>query len=237
MPTRGHRLETPPGRDQIVFRRDLHVPGISCDDVNRMARALGERRLVGGVHAGSSERDGIRQHLATESLRRLGEEDGVPRDRLDDERAVGMTLDPFDRVVRFERGNRGAMRGGGVNRALDDLGAHERPCRVVDEHDLGRRIHARKGVRHRILTPRASGHNRQRPRGRSDIGLRVAREQIGGHDDHEIRHRRMRIERVDAAGQNRLASELQQLFGSGRTHPAPGAAGGNNGGHAHIRKR
>ena len=161
--------------DEILFCRDLHVSRFSCHDVHRMTGALGERRLVGGFDAGSPERDSRGEHFAAEALRRLGEKDLVPRDRFDDERAVRMALDPLDRVARFDRGDGRAVRGRSLDRAIDHRGADERSRGVVNQHDLGRRIDAREGVRHRILAAGAAGHDRQRPHGRADVGLSLAR--------------------------------------------------------------
>ena len=47
------------------------------------------------------------------------------------------------------------MRRRGVDRPRDDLGAHERPRRIMDQHDVARRQHRVERVRHRILTARS----------------------------------------------------------------------------------
>lgn len=145
-----------------------------------------------------------------------------------------MTLDPLHGVAGLDRGNRGTVRGRSLDRAIDHLSTDEWARGVVDEHDLGGWIDARKGIRDGILPPGAARHDGQRPRRRTDVGLRFRRLELLGHDDHQIGDRRVRVERHDAARKDRAAAKIQELLGLTGAHPASGAAGGDDCGHAHV---
>ena len=90
-------------------------------------------------------------------------------------------------------------------------GADERPRRVVNDDDVARGRGAKR-VRHRVLPPRAAGHDPQRlGRTSGRYAGRIVGELLRQRDDHLV-DRRMREKRGDAALENRAAADRQQLL-------------------------
>ena len=92
---------------EIFVGRDLHIRRFAAYHVDGMAGPLGERRFICRLDAGSSHGDRGGEHVAAETLRRLRQEDGFTRHRLDDD----VTLDALDGVAHLE--GRGSPRHGG----------------------------------------------------------------------------------------------------------------------------
>ena len=111
-----------PRRLEIVRRRDLHVARVAVDDVDLVAGALGQRRFVGRLDAGSrAAAIAARQHVAAEALRRLREVDRLARDGLGDPRRRRSTRFTVSRDCSAAIAAPCADRR--VDRAVDQIGA------------------------------------------------------------------------------------------------------------------
>ncbi len=107
------------------------------DDVDDVAGALGERRLVGRLDAGLAQRDRVPQHLDAESLRRLRQENHFAGNRLDNLHGALHAPDALHGVAHRLRRDRRAVFSRGANGPADQIARHQRTRRVVNEHDLG----------------------------------------------------------------------------------------------------
>ena len=125
---------------------------------------------------------GVAEHRAAERLRRLREVDRLARQRLGDDRPPAVA-DPLHRVGDRNRDDRGTVRRGRVDRSRDQIRRHERPRGVVDEHDVGRAVHASKRVGDGVLPPRAA--LRRRARGRPPTGDPCRRRLDQGARQHD----------------------------------------------------
>ena len=159
------RLRGSPGTSSTVW------PSCSASDASSVR--------VGALLA---VRDGAGEHVATEGLRRLREEDRLARQRPlhrghalrphGRQRLAELSADPaglgdvgqLHRVARRQRGNRGAGLRRGLNRALDRRAVDERPRRVVDDDDIG--VGRRRRRTHWRPSPAAAARLRRRARGR-----------------------------------------------------------------------
>jgi hypothetical protein len=137
---------------------------------NGVTGALGQRGLVGALRVRPRcvvERSG--EHVAPEGLRRLREERSS-RARSFHRRAVRGVRLQVGPTARFtvsracSAASAAPDSAAAVNRASDDVRAHERARRVVDHDQLARRRGGAKRVRHRVLTPIAAGDEAHRRR-------------------------------------------------------------------------
>ena len=149
-------------RSQIRRGRDLHVRRVALDDVDRVAGLLGQRGFVGGLDARRGRARRVRQHVAPECLRRLRQVDRLARDGAVDHRpsAAARRASPCRSPASRRSRRRARPRASIAPR--DQLRRHERPRRVVDQHDFGVRGHGVEGVRR----PNPAGARRPRRPGR-----------------------------------------------------------------------
>ena len=133
---------------KVVGGRDLHVARLTLDETYRVARRLGQLRLVGAVTSGASERDSIPQHAVSEGLRRLRQKDRVPLQRFPDARAPVRTLHG---VAGGEGRNGGAFLERGIDGSGNQVGCREGPRRIVNHHDIGVGADPIERIGHRIL--------------------------------------------------------------------------------------
>ena len=160
------------GHGQVLRRRDLDVRLLAVDEPDRMAGALGQRRLVGRVLPLLGQRQRVAQHATPERLRRLRQVDPLARQCLAARNAIRQ-IAVLDRVARRDRRNRRARLGRRGNRARDEIGAHERPRRVVNHAPRRRR---RRPPRTRWPPSPAAA----RPPATSRSGLAETRRYAGG---------------------------------------------------------
>ena len=132
--------------------------------------------------------------------------------------------DALHGVADRQRHDRGAVRGGGVDRARDHRRRHERPRRVVDEHDVAPRC-----ARHRThWPPNPAGARRRRRRGpgipRSQAG--GGRQHPGGHRDDDPGDARMRANASTLRSRIGRPPRSSNCFGTPAPsrRPAPPAA-------------
>ena len=139
----------------------------------------------------------LREHVATERLRRLREEDrrraAALRECVRDRRS-GVRL--LHRVADRQRRDRRAVLARRLDRALDQIGADKRPRRVVNHDEVGCRRHARERVGHRVLTPRAAVDDTSPAR--SARLETPSRHRAGGHRDDDLVDRGHASSAVDA---------------------------------------
>ena len=219
---------------QILGGRDLHVRRFALDDVHAVAGALGQRRFVGrldarrgparsprpGRRAGTPAASAPERSCRAESSRRSPAAGSAGATRL----TVSLTGSAAIAAP---------CSSGRVDRARDQVRRHERPRRVVDQHDVGRRgrrdrthwppnpAAARRPRRHATAAGRARAASRRRRRrasaGSATMTSSTADEQVNAAT------LRSRIDRPPMSS---------SCFGSG-AEPAARAAGGDDGGDMH----
>ena len=224
------RRACPRGR-QIFFGRDLHVAGVPLDDMDNVTGALGERRFVGGLDAGPGRGNRVRQYIATKALRCLCQVDLLPRDRAGDHPTGA---DTFHRIARGYRRDRRAVRGRGIDGAVDQVSRHERTCCIVDQHDVGGGADGVERIGHGILSPFPADrhpHIRRLSRGALEE-LKRDRRPTGQHDDNLI-DPRMPMKRRHGVLEHRLAANIQQLFRLAGAEAPSGSSSGDDGGDVH----
>jgi len=169
-----------------------------------------------------------RADVPPERLRSLRQENRLPRKRLSDNRVAGRCRCALHRISRRESRQRGAI----LRRCRDDprdqLGTDERPCTVVDDHDLTSLVHNAECVQHGILTPGAARYHPQRLRGLSQIRRRTAGHLRGERDDELIYRRVLEID-GNAAFENGPAANRKKLLRDGAANALAAAAGRNDG--------
>jgi hypothetical protein len=151
--------QQPLGHREVLRGGDLQVADLALHQVHGMAGQLGEHRLVRGLGL-RRERQRLAQHADTERLGRLCEEDVAPREGADHTPLHAA----LDRIEGGQRRDGRAVSRCGRHRALDQPGAHERPRRVVDDHDVDGIPDLGEACRHRVAPPGAAGdrHDRRR---------------------------------------------------------------------------
>ena len=221
-----------PRRGQIVGGGDFHVSRISVDDMHLVSRVFGEGGLVGAFGAGPPRGDRGGEHGPAKPLRRLREVHALARDRFRDH-ASGHTLHG---IARLHGRDRRAVRAGRLDRSGNQIGAHERASRVMDEHHLGRCVDRVESIGHGVLPPGA-------PRHQAYIGWllpRIARErnrhvhELERQDQDNLRYLWMLEECRGAVLQDRSAADVEHLFRPGRTKPSSGAARRDDGTYEHL---
>ncbi len=122
-----------------------------------------------------------------------------------------------------------------IDRAVDDLAGHERPRRIVNQDDVGVLGRLRERVRHRVLTPRATGDHRDRPADRPAQRLPFTGNMLLGQGDDDFRDAIAGRQRGDAQFHDGAAADLEKLFRPVGAKTRAAAACGDNGGDVHIR--
>ena len=215
-------------RGEIVRRRDLHVrarrPARSRTGVSR---PLGQHRLVGRVDAARAERNGRVEHGAPKSLRRLRQPDLVARNRLGDDA-------PSPASTRFTVSRAGTA--GTAAPVLARAGDHAIDQRRVRRTAAPRRERARR--RRRPATPPRRARTEScrrappathaaRPRASARRARRRRRRSSAGSTTTSSLHRRMRVERRDAALQH-ASGRRGRATASGVARPAASPAPGGD---------
>ena len=196
-----------------------------------VAGAFGQRRFIGRVHTGLSERNGFLQDLGPECLRRLRQEDRFARDRLDHGERGPIAADAFHGVADRLRHDCGPVLDRRLDRLRDQITGHERPRRIVHQHHVGALAHGPERVGNRILPAGAASHGAV-PQPVTQLQRRSGSKLRRQRDD-DVVDLGMRRERGDAAVEDRQPADVEQLLRHTGAEPVTGAAGRDDGSHVH----
>jgi hypothetical protein len=130
--------------------------------------------------------------------------------------------------VRAQRRNRGSGFRRRRHGATDQICGHQRPCGIVNDHNLGPLRDARERVGDRCATLIAAAHDRHRLAALLEIGRRRCGQGSGQRDD-DLRDHVARHEGIHAHRQDRPSAERQQLLGRGSAKAQAAPARSNDG--------
>ncbi len=208
---------------EVVHRRDFHVCRVAVENIGRVARPFGDRRIVGeAVDPGCGGAPmGVEDERVAEGLRRLDCAQGGALGRRDD---AALGVDLLDGVAEGRAGRRGAGTLGGRNRALDKVGRGKDARRVMNEDDVGRGVDLRfESGADALLAAVAA--RRRRPEGgcggrREESQRGFVKRAIVGMDDDGRRAIASRGgERLERMADQRPAGADEVLLGRRRAEP------------------
>ena len=214
---------------EILHRGHLAVPRIALEHVSRRARPFGDRNVVGHIAGAFGRRPpvGLQNEGETKRLRRLH---GAERRARRGCKHAALPVNLFDRVAERRSGRRSAMVFGGADSAGDELAGGKGARRVVDEDDVGLRLHERLEPGEHALLPRRAADRRRTERSgrlgrqmRQGLFIEGAVFSADGHDSDGKRPRRR--QRVERMGEERLAGAEEILLRPLRAEPRSATGG------------
>ena len=225
-----HERRLVTGAREVIRRRDFHVSIISFDNHHRQSSPFGQHRLVGRFLVPGAERNDLRHHVTTKSLRRLREPDLRPRHAFAHQ--AGAEVTALHRVPGHQRRNRRAGRHRRGEDPVDQRGRGEGSRCVVNQHHVGLARHRGGAQPHRVLAPRASGHDAARAPRRADQG-RGGVDQRRRQHHHKLAHGRMGIAERHAVFEKRAPADFQQLLRPVGAHAGAMTSGHDDSGGVH----
>ena len=216
MPTRGPRPSARARRLEIVGRRDLRrCARLPARRSTGCPGALGQHRLVGGRRRRVAERNGVGQHVAPESLRRLREPDLFARQS---SRSRPCASGSTRLTVSRDRHGRHGRAGASAPPSMHAIDQRARRQTAAPRRGRARRRRRPAAPRARRATEScrrvAAGDERAGTRRRARPAPAPSPTSSGGSTTTSSADARMPIERVDAALQHRRPPRSSSCFGT-----------------------
>jgi len=211
------------GQPKILSRRHLEIPLRTRHQANLVAQPFHQRRVIARAFSTRGGM-GLDQKLSGETLRSLCPPQPIPRNRAL-HRSARRPLALLHCIAEWQGRDGSDPGSGGLDHGINYRSLHERPCRVVHQHDLTRGRQGFQSGGDRCASLVTAWYENERAAGKGlEPGWRIGGV-FRGQRHYDLGNFGMGSEWAEGAQQHRDTGDLAVLLGDLAAQPFAASCG------------